>query len=66
MNKSSNWIKPCELFLKAKKAYAQQQKSAALNFLAQSLRADPEYTLAVEFDQQLKKLSEKDKAKAGK
>ncbi|MFT5166658.1 MAG: glycosyltransferase involved in cell wall biosynthesis [Saprospiraceae bacterium] len=53
-----------ELYLRSKKAYYAQQGSEALNLLAQSLRVDPAYKLAVNFDRQLKEQIEKQRAKA--
>jgi glycosyltransferase involved in cell wall biosynthesis len=51
-----------ELYLRSKKAYYQQQGSEAMKFLAQSLRVDPEYALAVNFDKQLREQIEKQRA----
>jgi len=52
-----------KLYLQAKKAYYQSDGANALNLLKQSLRVDPEYKLAVNFDKQIKDQIEKQKEK---
>lgn len=51
-------------YLQSKKAYFQGDGNNAMNFLRQSLRVDPNYTPAVNFDQQLKDQLEKQRVEA--
>ncbi len=53
-----------QLYLQSKKAYLQSDGSNALNYLKQSLRANPDYEPAVKFDQQLKEQIEKQQKEA--
>lgn len=45
-----------QLYLQSKKAYFQSDGQNALNYLAQSLRINPDYKPAVDFDRQLQEL----------